>query len=265
MARSLCTVPLVLSLLAAPAALAQEGEELVEKVVVRNRLYTMAGKLEVSPVLGLTILTRLTNHYNLNLGVALNFTETLAVEARGGWALSGLTGLARDLQDEMVRNDPGGDRPKFVVVDDLKDLWQLNGNLAVGVRWMPLYGKVNVLGDVPVHFQAYLWAGPGVGTFTRESIVFCHQVDTSSGARKCIDFRTDRRTGPLGSGAVGFRFFTHRGGALRVEVRDWVFPDSYLELINRVDVESGLVSGTPARAPGLTHLVMADVGYTFFF
>lgn len=266
MAAPIRTVPLLLALLAAPGALAQEApqEELVERVVVRNRLYTNTGRLELSPTVGLTILNRLTNHYNFNLGAAFNVSETLGFEARGGWAVASLTGLARDLRDTLARSDPSA--REDVVVPDMRDLWKMTGNLSLGVRWMPIYGKVNLLGDVPVHFNAYLWAGPGVGVFERESIVYCRAVTVEAGQRVCSTPRVDRRpVGLLGSGAAGLRFFTHKGGALRLEVRDYVFPDSYLVDIDRRIAEAGGETGTAAPSPGLSHLVMADVGYIFIF
>jgi outer membrane beta-barrel protein len=270
MPRLFRTVPLLLALLVSPrAALAQEGaqapeEELVERVVVRNRLYTSAGRLELSPTAGLTVLNRLTAHYNFNLNAAFNFTETLGVEARGGWALSSLTGLARDLRDDLARRDPA--RNEDIEVSDLRDLWQMNGNLALGARWMPIYGKVNLLGDIPVHFQAYLWAGGGVANFVRESVAYCQQVapDGTLARGTCSAPLVERRAGVIGSAAAGMRFFVHKGGALRLELRDYLYPDSYRVRIVRADAEAGRTTGTVVNS-GITNLVMADVGYTFIF
>ncbi len=34
-------------------------------------------------------------------------------------------------------------------------------NGSIGARWQPIYGKINLIAELPVHFQLYLWAGGG--------------------------------------------------------------------------------------------------------
>lgn len=236
-------------------------DELIERVVVRNRLYTPSGKIELSPTVGLTLVNRLTDHYNFNLGVAYNLSDTLGFEVRGGYALSRHTGLARQVSEHLLMRDP---TREVRVTDDLTGLWEMKGNGVLGVRWAPLYGKISLLAELPVHFQAYLWAGAGAGMFDRQSIVYCAGgVNRSEGT--CENWLRDSKVTWLGSAAFGMRFFTHQGGAIKVEVRDYLFPDSFLEGIDRAVAETGGATGTPATNPGLTNLVLVDLGYTFLF
>ncbi len=242
-----------------------DGQDLIERVVVRNRLYDLSGRFELTPSAGFTIVNRLTDHYNFNLGVAYNVSNTLAFELRGGYAMSRHTALADDLSREVLREDPN--KGINNVVNDLSGLWEMQGNAAVGVRWAPIYGKIGLLSELPVHFQFYAWAGGGAGSFRRESIVECYAVE-SRGDGACGDWRTDNRVTWLASGAVGFRFFTHQGGGLRLEVRDYAFPDEYRVGINRSEAEKGIRDEDKvqlAKSPGLTNLVLFDLGYSFIF
>lgn len=261
------------ALLLAPGALAQQKQpEQLDNVVVRNRLHQPAGTAEFTFGVGVPVLTHLTAHYTLDVGLAYNLFNTLAVEARAGYALSRHTGLARSISESFL------DRQDKKITDELEDLWQMNLHGVAGVRWAPIYGKLSLLADVPAHFQAYLWAGGGLGSFKRQSIIQCsHVVDRQQGV---CDNRTDlgdrssatesyweteTRVAPVVSGALGFRFFIKDKHGVRFELRDWVFQDAYRVGLSREDWEAGRQSGTPAKNPGLTHLVQFDLGYTFSF
>src|SRR6476661_1064833 len=81
---------------------------------------------------------------------------------------------------------------------------------------------------------------------------------------------TESKAGPLGSAAVGLRFFTHQKGGITLEVRNYLYPDSYLVNIDRTKAEASgdpnnAVTGDPAQSPGLTALWMFDIGYTYIF
>jgi outer membrane beta-barrel protein len=256
---------LTFATLVGQAAVAQAtsvvDQELIDRTVVRNRLYTVKGRLEVAPHVGFTMVNRLTDHWNFNLSVGWNMGETLALEVRGGYALSRHTGLARQVGEHLLQRNPNSE---VQITSDLRNLWEMKANGLAGIRWAPLYGKISLMAELPVHFQAYLWAGGGGGTFHRESIVFCQGgVDRAAGT--CANWFTEDKVTWIASGAAGLRFFTHPGGGLRVEVRNYVWPDSFLININRRQAELGQPTGEPERVPGLTQIVLLDLGYTFIF
>jgi outer membrane beta-barrel protein len=242
-------------------ASADEGQQLVERVAVRNRLYSTRGRVELGAAVGLTIVTRLTDHYNFNGSVAYNFSERLAAEIRGGYAYARQTGVARQVAEHLLQRDPAS---QLQVTEDLSGLWEMKANALVGARWAPIYGKISLLSEVPVHFQTYLWAGLGGGTFHRQSVVMCLQVLSRADGR-CGSYFEEDKSAVIGSGAFGFRFFTHPHGGLKLEVRSWLFPDSFRENINRLEAEKGNINGTLVANPGLTNLVMFDLGYSFLF
>ncbi len=238
---------------AAPA-FADEGD-LVEKVAVRNRLYSVKGRWEVGGNFGLSMLPTMTDHYNLNVSGAYNVAEWFAAELRIGYAITRLTNLAND----EVRVKQQTTAPE---VSDLSNLWQMTFNTVVGARFQPLYGKINLLAELPVHFQLYLWAGAGLGYFRRESAVFC----TRGTPRNCDEWHTKGQVGPLFSLALGFRFFIANHHGVKIEIRDWSFLDSYTEKAKRSDVNATNPEGTGGTLrTGLTNVVQLDLGYTYIF
>ncbi len=52
----------------------------------------------------------------------------------------------------------------------------MSADAVVGLRWQPIYGKVGVFAEIPIHFQAYIFAGAGAGLFNRTSVVLCNQA-----------------------------------------------------------------------------------------
>jgi outer membrane beta-barrel protein len=274
------TALVVLALAAAAAAPALAAEP--ERVVVRNRKFTVAGKFEVSAGGGATLVNYLTSHENLQASFGYNFAETLALELSGGWAFSSQTNVADAVSSEVVRADPNSTQKQ---VDDFEDLWRMTWNATGAVRWAPLYGKVNVAAELPIHFQAFLLAGAGAGGMVRDSLVYCIGQPLSRSSATCsanpgngpnaLKALHDAKVKPLFTGGFGLRFFVVDRVGLKVEIRDVAFPDSFREKITRAlaELDSGArdggdaaaTQGQPAASPGITHLVFAQVGVTFQF
>lgn len=245
--------------LAAGVASAQsgEGDELVEKVAVRNRLYMVERRFEVGGNVGFTLLPRLTDHYNFNASVAYNVAEWFALELRVGYAYSRQTSLADQVKDAFNSQNS---LPK---INDFSDLWQMGFNGIVGARFQPIYGKLNLLAELPVHFQLYLWAGGGVGTFTRESLLICPQRSGST----CSGYLREDKLSPIVSLALGFRFFIANRHAVRLEARTWSWLDSYWVGVDRATVTANNPTQGGMLSPnaGITTLSQIDLGYSFVF
>lgn len=242
----------VMTAITAQTAFAQEEEEIVEKVAVRNRLFSVEGRWEVGANVGFSLLSRLTDHYNLNLSVALNPKDWLGLELRGGYAISRHTSLADQIQTDFFANNT------ISRANDAADLWELTAHGVFGLRFQPIYGKINLMSELPIHFQFYLWAGGGVGLLKRESMVLCAE---RASARECTQFLTENKVSPLVSVALGLRFFLpFNHHSVKIEVRDWSYLDSYMVNIDRATGQGGM----PAAA-GITNLVQLDLGYAFIF
>jgi outer membrane beta-barrel protein len=269
------------ALLGAVVSSSAQAQEALEKVVVRNRLFDMSGRFELGATVGFQLITELTQHTNITLNAAYNVTDTFAIEARVGYAISGHTGLA-----DEISNGPQGilaypaqaSNPNWPnVVDDLSNLWEMKFNAEVGLRWAPIYGKISLLGELPVHFQAYLWLGAGAGYFQRTSVVQClhipdqercdNQADIDAGTATSYQswWETESQVKWIGSAAFGLRFFLFGNHSVKLELRDYLWPDSYLTQIDRSVAQTGTVNGTPANNPGVTSLLTLEVGYSYAF
>jgi len=248
-----------LVMLTASAAFAEdEADELVEQVAVRNRLFSVDGRWELGGNVGFSLLSRLTDHYNFNISGSYNVKDWFAFELRGGYALSRHTSLADQIQTDFFANNT------ISKANDAADLWEMTANAVVGARFQPIYGKINLMSELPVHFQFYAWLGGGFAYLKRESIALCSQKVS---ARECGEFLTEFKPSPLVSIALGFRFFVVQGHSVKVEVRDYSYFDSYFVNVDRAAASPAnpTAGGTPSPNAGITNLVQFDLGYAFIF
>lgn len=272
--RSLASALAVLALWSAAAAASEP-----ERAAVRNRLYSTAGKLELSATAGLTPVEFLTDHKSLELGLAYNLSEQLALELDAGYAFSGHTSAAKAAGAQIAAADPAKGPSSS---DDFSDLWQMTWNAQLTLRWAPIYGKISLAAELPVHFQAYVLAGGGVGRVAKDSLVYCIGSPASRQAATCepgaagpnaLTPLHETALKPVAAFGAGLRFFVNRWAGLRLEVRDLAFPDSYRVGIDRAAAEAdqaALGSGAPSQGqsaskPGFTHLVFARIGAVFTF
>ena len=268
MTRTTLNLMSCLVLLTASAAFAEETDELVEKVAVRNRLFSTEGRFELGGNVGFSILSRLTEHYNLNLSVAWNVKDWFGLELRGGYALSRHTSLADQIQSDFFSNTT------ITKANDAADLWTMTGHGVIGARFQPFYGKINLMSELPIHFQFYIWVGGGVTALSRESLVLCADRPACTEYLRDSDgdgdadrvgvspFVTQTKVSPLVSVALGFRFFLpFTGHSVKIEVRDWSYLDSFTINADRVTSQGG----TDSPNAGVTNLVQFDLGYAFIF
>jgi outer membrane beta-barrel protein len=247
------------ALLVGTEGLAQEG---FDPTAVRHRLYDMQGTLELQPFVGTQLFGRLTEHQMVGAAVAYNLFDSLALEVRAGYAFSRRSGLADQIEQQLIQRDPAsGD---LTMVDDLSDLWELRAHAVAGIRWAPIYGKLALFAETPLHFQSYLWLGGGVGLLHRQSVVYCQEV-TSRLLGTCGVELDETRGAPVVSAALGLRIFAGSAGSALLELRSFVFKDRYRVDVDRSVAETGGETGTLAPSPGLTQVLMIDLGFSFGF
>lgn len=330
---------------AAAGSIARAAEpEKVEKVVVRNRQNTLGLRFDLGATFGLTVINRMTDHMNLNLDLAMNFSEEWALVLGGGYALGKHTSVAHDAFIEVGKKDPvsttagSGSLPE---AHDFHDLWVLAAHAELNLRWQPVYGKINLLSELPIHFQWYLTVGAGAGQFRRDSVVFClkrgyapagaehsgkgtrqrlpwegppipdpeddrnlrpYYADsdpanldspdnTGKTADGCREPLREREVKVVGNLGIGLRFFLTRHLAVKLELRNYFFPDRYYvfikrEVVARGDATNAAAQGTEAlddwcrspdpgnpekwncsqaANPGFTQLVLFNAGVQWIF
>lgn len=259
-----------LAILLASVAVAPElarADDVVEKVVVRNRQFRTDGAFELSPMVGFSVTNRMTSQTNFQLGMAYNFSETLGLEARGSYGLSQLTSVGDQAREKLMEQSP--QQP----VDEFQDLWRIQWSALLMPRWTPIYGKLNLVTEVPVHFQAYLSAGGGAVGLTQETITYCQNSTPIGGGGRstvCNDgYLKEEMTTWAGAVGGGFRFFLDEMFLVRLELFDVFHPDEYRKGINRERAEAE-VPGNPAEqgtktSAGLSNTLFFNVGASVVF
>jgi len=167
--RSLLTTLATLLVAAVVAPDYARADDVVERVVVRNRKYTTWQKFEVTPTVGFSLTNRLTSNMNFQLGLAYNFSEIFALELRPGFNLGSLTEVGEDARDRIFSKGAVGEIES--TVDDFPDMWTMEWQALLMPRWTPIYGKLNLVTEVPIHFQAYLTAGGGLRFFLSDLVL----------------------------------------------------------------------------------------------
>lgn len=265
-------------LLLGGSALAQEksagaqaaSEELVERAVVRNRLFAFDKRFEIGANFGYLLTARLVEAYNFNASIAFNVLETLGIELRLGYAYSQNTNLAA----QVARDYYAPTATK--TTNDLSDMWRMGPNAVIGLRWQPIYGKINIVSEFALHFQVYAWLGGGAALMGRDSVMICNQKGTGGCAKfygeggALFGNDGDLTVGPLVSAALGMRFAVPRfmgRNTIKIEVRDYSFLDSYYTGVDNVAAYNpgNPTGGGKRQQAGVTNQVFIDIGYAFVF
>lgn len=114
--------------------------------VVQNRLYSKAGKFEISGFGGVVNSDPFLTVYNAGASVGYHFTEALGVDAiawRSFWSpSSALNTLRATGQDTNINPQ--------------------NGLIGGEVNWSVLYGKLSLLGAAIIHYDLHLLGGAGM-------------------------------------------------------------------------------------------------------
>jgi len=258
---------LLASVTLAPTAAGAADDGVVERVVVRNRQFRTEGAFEVSPMVGFSVTNRMTSTTNFQLGLGYNISETLGLEARGSYALSSLTTVADQARESLYKIGPDQSGP----VDEFQDLWRIQWSALLMPRWTPIYGKLNLATELPVHFQAYLAIGAGAVGLTQETVAYCQNSVGPGGSRPgaCNHYLEEERVTWTGAVGGGFRFFVNEMFTLRLELFDMFHPDEHRKGINRQRAEGEAIGSAPEQgtvtSAGLSNTLFFNVGASVVF
>jgi outer membrane beta-barrel protein len=218
--------------------------------VVQHKKYPLSARWESSLLFSTGLNDALTSHLGavleqtyhpnewLDLGLDLVLNKT---------SLSGLTDQIRGkLPDSAPRTKPG---PPVSgnTGSELAHASQLQAGGLAQVRIAPIYGKVDLAGELAVHFQAFVTAGAGAGYVHHESVNLC----AVAGAAACQpgQFQVSNGVKPLGDLGGGLRFYLGQHASLEGQLRAYLYPDTVRD---RVDLSAG-----EAAQGGQSHTVLA--------
>lgn len=227
---------------------------------VQNRIYTLDGKWEIGVLGAFSLNNILTQHEGGALAVERNFGEYIGLELLVGGGYGGLTDLAASLRETTGAFN-------HTNTTDLANAGALNAYAQLGLRVTPFYGKLNLAGELPVHFDFFLNAGAGIAYITYNSILGCN-VDTANAMPAACpnnDFHQESLPAFAFSAGGGMRLFITQLWTIRVEIHDMIFPDRYYTNMDLLHTQSSNVfqPSNLYSKPGLTQVPLIFVGLGF--
>lgn len=214
---------------------------------VQNRFLTKAKRFELTLMGGTAPSNPFANRYAVSLNFGYHFNEVLAV-----------TGLFTYLPD-LYKQDIAALVPILIQrAEGQRDFQQpldkITLSAAFGVRWSPVYGKINILGEVVANFDFFLFLGAGLVVQNEYYAVQnpTPSDDSVSEYFNLIGPETEVRFAPM----IGFggNFFITQLVALRLDGRLGIVPDD-LPVYDPDADNSGMRAIT---------LFTAQAGFTFF-
>jgi outer membrane beta-barrel protein len=252
--RSRFFLPELLLAATALSAFAARAEEVIygpdgAPTVVQRKLYTMTGRFEMGLNFDTALNTALVDQLGGVLGLSYHPNEWLDVGVEGLFNRTALSSLALNVRADLRQR----------VRTPLKDEFANDNQMRAGgfgvLRFAPIYGKLDLAGEVKVHFQAYLLGGGGAASVHRESVNLC----ADSGTSACQNFQQSDATRAIGLVGGGFRFYFNQRFSLRTEVRGYLFSSSYKSANDLTDP----TTGTPTSY--LAGIATFDAGLSVVF
>lgn len=185
-----------------PAALAlQGGEDPALLPVLVDKRFGERGRHQLSLALSTSMASKFVEATGGFLTYAYGFTDVIALELGGGFFL----GSESSIMQEVRQNFPGQEPP-------LSDLYQIQFLANADLMLVPIYGKMSFASEFDPSFDLFLVAGAGIAGTRRQVGI----DDTKT---------FDSKITPAFNFGLGFRFYFSRLVALRVEFRDFFYPD----------------------------------------
>jgi outer membrane beta-barrel protein len=190
-----------LCLASRPASALQGGEDPALLPVLVDKRFGNGGRHQLSLQFSTAFATKFVEATGGTLSYGYNFSDLIGFEIYGG----GFIGNESSIMDE-VRAQFGAMEPP------LSDLYQLQWSAGADLVLVPFYGKMSFASEVDPAYDLYALLGGGVAGLRR-------QVGAD-------DVRTfESKTGPAFNFGFGLRFYFTQWLGLRLEFRDYFFPD----------------------------------------
>ncbi len=237
-------------------AAAQTDREAVgpSREVVQERLYVFDGRFDLSLMGGVAMNPKLINHTAFLFRPAYHITDAWSLELTGGYVLAQERQNLTNRNEDSIRVSMAADP---TLDNEFADMGQMEWVAHGGIRWSPIYGKLNLAAEIPVHFGAYASVAGGVAGVRRVSLADCSSVTPGDDGFVRYDCHTTEDVKPSLGMAVGLRFYIANWFAVRTELSNFMFPDEYrLNFRNPAEME---------EVTGITSLLMFLGGVSFYF
>jgi outer membrane beta-barrel protein len=201
----------------AGSALADAQSDKAPDNVVQNRFFLKTGRMEATPILGYVPNNPMVKRYVGGLLGAYHFSETFAAE--GAFLYSpdlgknDLKGLTHTLV-AIPGMASGDSEPDFV-----QPLDKMIMGATFAARWAPFYGKINIIGESVLNFDAYGVAG--LGMLSMQS--YLAKYDDSSGQPDTMLELNEKKVVLTPNLGMGFNFFLNQTMALKIDARSYFY------------------------------------------
>jgi outer membrane beta-barrel protein len=205
---------------------------------IKNRFFLKANRFEIAPVLGYVPNNPFARRYVGGALLAYHISESVAAEGAILYSpdlgQDDLKGLTSTLVQIAHQGDPDAGFQQPV------DKMTLGATFAL--RWAPVYGKINLLGEQVLNFDFY--GTLGLGLLSIAEYYATYDEGFNSGASTSplmLSPPNSKYTVPVNVG-VGFDFFVSQTVALKLDARSYLYigkkpdydPDDDTELGSRL-------------------------------
>jgi outer membrane beta-barrel protein len=201
-----------LALVVPSGAFGSEADAFENKVPpISGQLYGKAGRFELTPTLNLSVNDPFYAKTFGGLKLDYHLTEYWS------FGVTGAAGAASPTDSASICTaNQGCSKPTDA------QLYQVPGRIrsmaGAEVAWSPVYGKLNVLAEIPVHFDLSVMAG--ADWISYDEVLSADQANPPPAGAGQTPSRASSIGGHVG---LGMRLFLSRLLALRFEVKDYLY------------------------------------------
>lgn len=216
--------------------------------VVQRKKHRLAGRWETALLASRGLSDALADHLGLVFEASYHPTEWLDLGAGVLANSTGLSTLAGQIRSRLPARTLSGTGVGAIGAD-FTGASQLRAGALAQARLTPLYGKLNLAGELAVHFQAFALVGAGAGYVRQESVDLC--ADPGTSPCQAGRFQTESAVRPLGEAGLGFRFFLGQHTSIETELRAYFHPERVKENVDLTNPASGSSRQVLAIKPAL--------------
>ncbi len=200
---------------------------------VSGHFFLKSLRFEVSPSLTLSMKDTFFTKYILGAALTFHFSESFAINVRGGYAFKKVSGAAQICTPSSDGLARGCAEPPLATL-----LGAAPGAISLiaggDLEWAPIYGKISLASQAFLHFDMYVILGAS-------AVQYAGPPDTGTSNDPVSRFTVGGNVG------LGARFFMNRWFAVRTELRDL----SYVETL-------------AANATSWRNQLLFELGFSFF-
>jgi outer membrane beta-barrel protein len=230
-------------------ALQQVHEGRKPPAPVQNRFFLKGHRFEITPMVGSSPNNPFASRFSVSLALAYHFNEVLSLELMTSYMPDLGKGDVKSLVPILLdrATDPDFEQPL--------DKATLFTN--IGVKWAPVYGKINILGETVLNFDFYGFLGVGFVLDNNYKATENPNPDPNATSSKDLFILSSAATKPHAAPTIGVGadFFITQTIAVRIDGRFGIVIDDKLDYgVDTDSVGSRVVT-----------LFNASAGVAFFF